>query len=704
MSKYRKAGGASSLDKIHAALTDRLIDLLEKGVAPWRRTWAIPASRSVSTQKDYRGINAMILDATAAVHGYKSPYWLTFNQAEKHGGSVKKGERGTPIAFWKFPTKEDNEKRVAEGKQPLTTPLLRFYHVWNVSQCEGLDLKFDAFPKRHFDSAEAESKARQTLEEAQRRICPMVPGSGAFYNFAKDVVIMPLKEHFEAPENYYSVAFHEFVHATGHPKRLNRLDTSEGSLEERMSRESYAREELVAEIGSVAIAAKVGLDISKTECLTAAYIKGWADRIKEDPSLLITAAQQAQKATDMVLGIDLEQRIEEEAVKQNASQNSLVVSREDLHRLASYGLEDEQKHAEESESIDPTHPARIQERLLRLAESHEDSQSIELTIPAASDLRTLIEYRQPDEQKHFEQDHPVLQRDLFRDTFAIDRWLAGTCKPNTDRVWDGQRLSFVDGGPFSGGTEKSFTREDLTKLGVLAPSGELLEEARRFEASHVFTAIKSLASGIGVSIGDTDELIRNSVDRLPDPGCGKREFADLNGQHVDLSPRNMGCILVNPNIGADHLGTTRQPIHVRRFAVRRDGPPVTLETVSFENESDALDFYLRTDAALESLQIARGKDIVEEAPHFQVPQEIAGQGHFMGSIVRKGIKADLYMRDDGEGEKTPVAHLESGGATHPVTLNLRSHDTENPFVAVARKLALEQGLEPVGTKSELEIT
>ena len=123
---------------VYEIITDRIVRLLEDGVVPWRRPWAGPddAPKNVVSRKDYRGVNAFLLSAM----GYESPYWLTFKQAKALGGSVRKGERSTPVVFWKWIERasEDPETGETETKK---IPLVRYYNVFNAEQCDGLTHK-----------------------------------------------------------------------------------------------------------------------------------------------------------------------------------------------------------------------------------------------------------------------------------------------------------------------------------------------------------------------------------------------------------------------------------------------------------------------------------------------------------------------------------------------------------------------------------
>ena len=102
---------------VFQVVTDRIISQLQKGVIPWQRTWSSNGPTSYQTNKEYQGINALILQDT-----YKSPYWLTFRQCQKLGGSIRAGEHGSPIVFMDRFVKEETEGRRNNKNPPYSLP------------------------------------------------------------------------------------------------------------------------------------------------------------------------------------------------------------------------------------------------------------------------------------------------------------------------------------------------------------------------------------------------------------------------------------------------------------------------------------------------------------------------------------------------------------------------------------------------------
>jgi len=151
---------------VYDIITERILKKLEGGTVPWRKPWqggdaGIP--RNVVTGFPYRGINVFLLAAA----GYASPYWLTFRQAKRRGGNVRKGEHGTPVIFWKWRDPEDGEHG---GEDERAIPVLRYYLVFNVEQCDGVAIPVTSLaPQRAF----APIRAARSSSSA----CRMRPGS-----------------------------------------------------------------------------------------------------------------------------------------------------------------------------------------------------------------------------------------------------------------------------------------------------------------------------------------------------------------------------------------------------------------------------------------------------------------------------------------------------------------------------------------------
>ena len=273
-------------------ITESILKQLEQGVAPWRKPWSTSVPRNLISKKSYRGLNVFLL----ATQGYGSPYWLTFNQAKQLGAHVRQGEKSSMVMFWKIDElvrrkiDADGEPADEKGKSFL----LRYYRVFNVEQCDGLKALSgdDRKPVNPIAECEAITDRMPNPPRIEQH-------SQAFYRPSADMVGMPSRNCFESPEAYYSTLFHELTHSTGHKSRLNRFE--ENAADHQFGSESYSKEELVAEMGAAMLAGTAGISHA-TLGNSASYLQTWITRLKSDSRLIISAASQAQKAVDHILG------------------------------------------------------------------------------------------------------------------------------------------------------------------------------------------------------------------------------------------------------------------------------------------------------------------------------------------------------------------------------------------------------------------
>lgn len=311
---------ATERKSVYELVTDRIIEQVEKGVAPWRKPWRSGVSVTFNgkpvngpinakTGKAYRGINVILLGMSE----FSDPRWLTYRQAQDLGGSVKKGEKGSIVVFWKWvevkaseavEEDEDNKPQpTSQGRKRV--PILRYYIVFNVEQCENLK-NLKALEEVEEETTQPENEDLTGMQEAEAILAGIRNkvvrvshgGDRACYRPSTDEIFMPSVEAFDYLQSYYATRFHEEVHATGAQKRLNRPGIAQM---DGFGSDQYAKEELVAEVGAAMLCTLCGI-----ECIdqSAAYVRGWASRLKKDPKLIVVAAGQAQKAVDYILGVD----------------------------------------------------------------------------------------------------------------------------------------------------------------------------------------------------------------------------------------------------------------------------------------------------------------------------------------------------------------------------------------------------------------
>lgn len=287
----RRVGRRNLYDEV----TTKIIAELEAGRLPWVQPWGSSGTclglpRNALTARNYSGVNVLILWGAVIEHGYPSQSWLTFRQAREAGGNVVKGERGTSVVYADRFTPETEKARAREtGEDARSVPFLKRFTVFNVAQCEGLRPGLAADP--------APLPEREIVPLAEEVIAASgvpfrIGGSEAFYAPGPDYVQVPPQPAFFAQVNYYRTALHELTHATGHASRLAR------DLTGRFGTKGYAREELVAEMGSAFLCAALGIQPTVRH---ADYIASWLEVLREDNRAIIRAASQASKAADWLL-------------------------------------------------------------------------------------------------------------------------------------------------------------------------------------------------------------------------------------------------------------------------------------------------------------------------------------------------------------------------------------------------------------------
>jgi antirestriction protein ArdC len=293
----KKAANFPKMD-VHEVITNRFILALESGVAPWRKGWnaAAGAPKNYVSKKAYQGVNTLLL----GMLNHEQPYYLTYNQAQNLGGQVRRGEKGMPVVFYKI-TKRKDEKSGKDKKSMF----LKYSTVFNVSQIDGIEWKFPAHPTREHTAHEAAELIITSYPTAPRI---EHHGSEAFYQPSTDKVVLPLASDFHTAEDYYHTAFHELVHSTGHKSRLARPGITEFSP---FGSERYAQEELVAELGAAFLSNAAGLNFEAMLPNSAAYVANWLQALRNDKTLIVTAASKAQKANNHILGIVLSYETDE---------------------------------------------------------------------------------------------------------------------------------------------------------------------------------------------------------------------------------------------------------------------------------------------------------------------------------------------------------------------------------------------------------
>jgi Antirestriction protein len=290
---------------IYEVIADRMIAEMENGSIPWMKPWLSVTEGAVKYRngEPYSLLNQLLL-------GEPGEY-LSFKECKERGGKVKKGAKSKMVVFWKFLTyeKKDEGGHIVfddQGRAQIEmVPYLRYSNVFHIRDCEGIEPKWEKEVKLNDIQPDEKAEAVLTdylnrsgvgfISEKQNRAC---------YSPVLDRIMLPLRDQFSSTPEYYSTAFHEATHSTGHPLRLCRFaaDSSAAAF----GSEDYSKEELVAEIGAAALMHEIGL--STAECFrnSTAYVQNWLKALKDDKHMIVSAAGKADKAVRLILNIQTE--------------------------------------------------------------------------------------------------------------------------------------------------------------------------------------------------------------------------------------------------------------------------------------------------------------------------------------------------------------------------------------------------------------
>jgi len=290
---------------LYQEITDRIIHEMEQGVDSWQKTWGSTMPRNLSSKRDYSGINTFLLWLEQRDNGYATGDWLSFRQAKAMGGTVKKGEKGTRIVFFKRLEKEiQNEHGDTELKQTL---MAKYSHVFNISQIDGLD------QQKLMEAQQEHQEAQVLIDDSGAEVI----GGQPSFSPKEDVIRMPDKASFNTLDDYFATALHELVHWSGHKNRLNRDFESSRQWGD----EAYAAEELVAELGSAFLSAKCGI---QGRLQHAEYLNSWIKVLQHDNRAIFTASSKAREAAEYIHGLSLEKQHASESEQANELEMELA--------------------------------------------------------------------------------------------------------------------------------------------------------------------------------------------------------------------------------------------------------------------------------------------------------------------------------------------------------------------------------------------
>lgn len=285
---------------VYEMVTARIIEQMDKGIIPWHKPWHIAGKTeemaiNYVSRKPYSTLNQWLL--------MEPGEYLTFTQIKALKGTIKKGAKSRFVVFYTQVPYEKTDEETGE-KTRHSYPLLRYYNVFRLADCEGIQSKLPA-------AGDAPVAEAPMCDEADAAIDAYVagqptltfrndrPSDRAYYSPAEDMVVVPMRSQFDEMAEYYSTAFHELTHSTLTESRCNRRQEGKISF---FGSTSYSREELVAEMGAAMLCSNFGVDTARAFRNSVAYLQSWAANLKRDPKAIVTAAGKAERAARFILG------------------------------------------------------------------------------------------------------------------------------------------------------------------------------------------------------------------------------------------------------------------------------------------------------------------------------------------------------------------------------------------------------------------
>ncbi len=284
---------------VYERITAAIVAQLNQGTRPWMQPWGAggsPVRPLRHSGVPYRGINTLLLWMTAADRGFVSPFWMTYKQAQELGGQVRKGEKSTLVVYAGAIETQEEDANGAQAERRI--PFMKGYSVFCADQIDGLSDHFYAKAEVPEGALTKERIARVDTYFANTGADIREGGNKAFYSPGRDVIQMPPFSAFVSAEAFATTLAHEGIHWCA-PRVGRDLSRYAKDNSER------AREELVAELGSVFFAADLGLQIEPRDD-HAAYIQSWVAVLKNDKRAIFQAASLAEKALAYLHGLQPE--------------------------------------------------------------------------------------------------------------------------------------------------------------------------------------------------------------------------------------------------------------------------------------------------------------------------------------------------------------------------------------------------------------
>ncbi len=274
-------------------ITRRIQEQLGTGRVPWRKSWATGLPKNLTTGREFRGLNLLVLGAAP----FRSPHWLTASEALALGGRVRQGEAPTLILerTWWMSSEAvpvpDPAKSHAQAPAPsavLACP------VFNLEQVEGVQCPAEDLPQSPAQRF-AVADLMLNIQTDPSRIVHAAT-AGPTYDRRTDTITLPHLSQFETADQYYTDLFRGLIRATSHERRLGRKADGGGASA------SVAFPALVAELGTAFLCGFARVNNAPAKPSLTTTLAEWAQALRQDPGQLAQAAADAQFAADYVRG------------------------------------------------------------------------------------------------------------------------------------------------------------------------------------------------------------------------------------------------------------------------------------------------------------------------------------------------------------------------------------------------------------------
>jgi antirestriction protein ArdC len=283
-----------------------LVTSMEEDDQHWEKRWSMGSFGQPASwvrKHFFRGSNWL----GHIFSRFDSPWYFTFKDIEKLGATIKEDQRKKAVAIVFFPPPKIIKKKDSNGNETneeIYIPRMpRFTAEWNFEQLE--------FTDEVLQRIEASTSKPKTFEHSPidiaEKLIELYPDPPKMvhksqsnrncYSVLTDEVRVLERERFETAEDYYATVIHELAHATGHESRLNRKSLKEFAI---FKDKNYCYEELVAETAQFMVMSFLGLH-AETMFNSAAYLRGWLQRLQGEPTIFVKAMEDARRAAEYML-------------------------------------------------------------------------------------------------------------------------------------------------------------------------------------------------------------------------------------------------------------------------------------------------------------------------------------------------------------------------------------------------------------------